>query len=221
MIVYYRLCDRKLSASAPSAFSADPYEIARVCLKSFVKAFETAKPRMVFICDYCPIKYDQMIADIVPFEKEIHHTSIGINETCLMQYDMFEQEDEKDVLFQEYDYLWLPDTGEEIVKGLEHMSYVTPYDHPDKYELKETSKTYPINGRYWKKTISTTATFATTKKIFTADKEILYKHGYIDHERWLELGDVLYSPIPSIATHLVADYLAPHVDWKGIWQSYQ
>jgi len=41
---------------------------------------------------------------------------------------------------------------------------------------------------------------------------------------WRDLefaGYRLYVPIPSFATHLVKDYLAPGVDWEEIWQSYQ
>ena len=83
--------------------------------------------------DYCGKEYDDMINELVPFDMEIIHTTSGINETCIYQYELFEKSKEDKVLFQENDYLYLPDTGGEIVSAVEEFDFVTPYDHPDKY----------------------------------------------------------------------------------------
>lgn len=220
MIVYYRLSDKKLSASKPAPFTQDIFTIAKVCLRSFVSAFKDVSPKMVFICDYCPPKYDKMIRDIVPFEFEIHHTSLGINKTCLMQYEMYDKSDEPCVLFQEYDYLWLPDTGTSLEEGVVYFDYVTPYDHPDKYGIEGIVTAESITNRLWKETQSTTATFGTSKEIFTGEREVFNKYGYIDHSRWLEVTGKLCSPVPSLATHMCAEFMAPHIDWKAVWNSY-
>lgn len=217
MIVYYRMCSLKSSNSKPSPiYQDDPFMLHRVCLESFVAAFSGIAPKMVFICDYCDTSYTKMIEDVVPFEIDIQHTALGINGTCLLQYKLFQDSNEDIVLFQEYDYFWKPNTGSEIIKALEELDFITPYDHPDKYATETSPAVKVVNNRHWKNTISTTATFATVRPVFEKHQETLEKHGYIDHARWVEIaqdGGKLWSPIPGIATHMVAEYISPHVDW--------
>jgi len=46
--------------------------------------------------------------------------------------------------------------------------------------------------------------------------DILTRHGYLDHQMWVDLPETLWTPIPTIATHMVEDYMAPNVDWKTL-----
>lgn len=213
------MCAVKSPLSKPSpVYSNDLLSLHRLCLISFIEAFKNLTPKLVFILDYCPQEYSDLIEELVPFEYEIHRTASGINETCLYQYRLFEKSDEDVVLFQEYDYLWLPDTGKELMSAVEELDFATPYDHPDKYEIEKEPYVKVVGKRHWKKTQSTTATFATTRDKFMEFKDIFYKHGYLDHERWLEVGrneGELYSPIPGLATHMVEGFLSPHIDWKA------
>jgi hypothetical protein len=225
-MVYYRMAGIKSPLSnSPPIIKSNLLRLQRVCLKSFVESFRNSDIRMVFILDHCDESYVRMIEEEVPFEYEICNTAIGINNTCLLQYKLFEERGEEKALFQEGDYLWLPNTGKEIMQAVDEFDFVTPYDHPDKYETEINPAVKILNQRHWKQTISTTATFATTLGKFTVYRDIFYKHGYgfIDHERWVEIqkeGGLLYSPIPAIATHMAEDWLSPHVDWQSIWQKY-
>jgi len=218
MIVYMRMCDIKSSISEPSPiFKDDQFKLNEFCLKSFVDAFKEVNPKVIFICDHCGEDYDKMIKKIVPFPHDIKHTSLGIDGTCRLQYEMYEATDEDAVLFQEADYLYLPDAGKEIVEAVEKLDFVTPYDHPDKYETETTPTVQVVGNRHWKQTISTTSTFATKREHFNAYRDIFYKHGYIDHARWVEInekGGLLWSALPAIATHMVGKYLSPNVDWQ-------
>jgi hypothetical protein len=172
--------------------------------------FKKVNPYMVFINDHCDGRYNEMIDRIVPFDKKIMNTNIGINETCLLQYDLFlEQKEHDEVLFQECDYFWI-DKGEHLLEAVKSLPFVSPYDHPDKYDHEKSIIKY-ISGRHWKSTSSTTATFATKRHPFELNKDIFYKHGYLDKARWEEIGDGLYTPIPTLATHMVASQLSPGI----------
>ena len=223
MIVYYRLAGHKSSLSKPSPILKDNLlALHTLCMQSFVKALEEVKPKMVFLLDYCNEDYDRMIESLVPFEKEVRHTAFGINETCLLQYTLYERSNEDKVLFQEGDYLFVPKTGKEIEQALDTLPFLSPYDHPDKYETEKEPYVKVVNGRHWKQTISTTATFATRREHFLKYKDSFYKWGYLDHKRWVEIADnggTLFTPLPSIATHMVEDFMAPHINWGALLQT--
>lgn len=217
MIVYYRLCDRKSPLSKPSPILNDNLlKLTEICLRSFVDVYKKINPEMVFIADYCPLSYDRMIKEVVPFKYKIIHTQKGINETCLMQYRLFEASGHDVVLFQEYDYLWVKPLTERMIGEL---GFVSPYDHPDKYPHINTS--VALADKHFFITVeSTTATFATDKKAFSQHKDLFYRYGYIDKERWQKLSAPLFSPIPSFATHMVDEFMAPVIDWKAVWSKY-
>lgn len=220
--VYYRLCDIPSTNPSP-VFQEDKFRLNELCLRSFVKAFKSVQPKVVFLCDHCnPGRYTEMVERICPFEKELHFTTIGINESCLLQYKLYEESHEDAVLFQECDYLFVPEAGQIIEAAVHDLGYLSPYDHPDKYDLGEHSLLKLAGNKHWKTTISTTSTFATTREYFLKNKDLFLKHGYIDHQRWVEInerGDKLWTPIPSLATHMVESCIAPVIDWKKQYET--
>src|SRR5574337_653787 len=89
MRVFYRLCDIKSPMSAkPPILQDDQFKLNEMCLKSFVLAFGDIKPKVTFICDFCPQEKYQPLLDTIPFEHDVIWTNIGINDTCLMQYEL-------------------------------------------------------------------------------------------------------------------------------------
>ena len=213
MIVYYRMCDIPSTNPSP-IFQENKFKLNELCLRSFVKAFKDIKPKVVFLNDFCDGRYNEMEDRIVPFDKDIIKTEIGINATCLKQYDLFlEQNEHDEVLFLECDYFWV-DSGKYLLDALKTLQFVSPYDHPDKYELNELSRICYVGGRHWKSTSSTTSTFATRRPNFELLKDLFYKHGYIDKARWEEIGSRLYTPIPTLATHMVKSQLAPGITYE-------
>lgn len=229
MIIFYRMCGIP-STSEPPIYSDNKLKLNEVCLRSFVDAYREIKPKMVFINDYCDLPHIEMIKKYCPFEMEMVNTQIGINESCLLQYKMYEKEKDDVVLFQECDYIHRKPLTESMIQSL---LLVSPYDHPDKYNnyVNGFYKSFLQleGGSHFRSIPSTTSTFACTKKVFNSIKEILYKYGYIDKERWEEilrtkfhdLKYTLWSPIPSFATHMLIDWMAPNIDWESIWKKYE
>jgi hypothetical protein len=115
------------------------------------------------------------------------------------------------------------------------VNYVTAYDHPDKYiNPQNGGNPYVQNnseftnvflGKYshYKRTNSTTMTFACKIKTLKDHFDIYHKYchtGYPhDFEMFIELyknkNICLVSSIPAYSTHCETAVLAPLIDWKN------
>jgi hypothetical protein len=133
--------------------------------------------------------------------------------------------DNEIVYFLEDDYLHVADARKVLLEGLGLASYVTLYDHPDKYRpgRGEMSEIMLTKSSHWKFTKSTTATFATTVETLRADAPAWRwfadgRLGAWDHEAftalWLQNRRRIVSCIPGRATHTEAEHLSPLVDWR-------
>lgn len=215
MIVYYRLC--AIASSNPSPiYHHDKDKLNIICLRSFVKAFLDIKPKVIFLCDHCPHIYNRLIDNIVPFDKDIIHTDIGIDASAVKQFIMASTEDD-DILFQECDYIYEYDIGKKLQEAVKELGMVSPYDHPAHYQEQESFKIKIVNDTHWRSTLNNTMTFAIRNDIFKDHSDIFLKYGYLDRDNWDEMrekGHLLWVPIPSFATHMAKEFIAPSVDWR-------
>jgi len=224
MKVYYRITSIPSTNPSP-IYADDKAKLNELCLKSFVEAFREVNPDVTFLCDFCPQEYKKMIGDIVPFKHETIFTTIGINETCLMQYELAKNQDD-DILFQECDYIYTPNAGKHLVDGLQELCMVSPYDHFNFYldhtlhSIHQTIKL--VEDYHWRTTERNTMTFAIKNKVFKKNYDIFKYYGYLDADVWYDMltkGQPLWTPIPSLATHMAKDWLAPSIQWKDIWET--
>lgn len=136
-----------------------------------------------------------------------------------------------DILYTlENDYLHLNDWTLKIdslyKKYGNVLSYVTLYDHNDKYFYPQysnlTSQILVTDDHHWRVVSSTTATYMVKAKIYFDDLDIWLK-GQEDHPTFLYLQQhknrCVVSPVPGISTHCMTRYLSPTVDWKSISDS--
>lgn len=226
MIVYYRLCGIPSTNPSP-VFQEDKLRLNKLCLKSFVKAFEKVRPEIVFIADYCGQEYEEMVSLIVPKDWIWSYipTNLGINDTCLLQYEMASKTDHDVILLQECDYLYRENTGESLMGAIKEFGLVSPYDHPDfysRYDIHPKDVELKLfNNEHFRISRRNTMTFGMTKEVFERQKERLNKYGYLDNEVWIEMaahGNYLHTPIPAYATHMTKDFMSPGVDWRSIWE---
>lgn len=144
--------------------------------------------------------------------------------------------DNEIVYFVEDDYLHLPNSRQVLLEGMERVTYVSLYDHLDKYMLPayggnpyigndaaEETKVFLTNSTHWKLTNSTTMTFASTVKVLKEDEEVWRKHSTgicpRDFDAFIELrekGRTLATPIPGYSTHCDLQYPTPLVDWSTV-----
>lgn len=227
MLIIYRLCDIKSPLSAkPPVFADNYFKLNELCLKSFCLAFGDIKPKVIFICDNCPEEEYRELLKIVPFEHEIMFTNLGINDSCLLQYELAKARDEDVILFQECDYLYRPLCGKLLEDAIKKYQLVSPYDHRNFYIDRsihsQDCKIDLLDEQHFRTTERNTMTFGMTREAFEANFEILKKWGYLDNEVWHEMranGYPLWVPVPSLATHMVKDFMSPGLDWNKLIQT--
>lgn len=133
----------------------------------------------------------------------------------------------------ENDYIHASDWVEkidEVVRSGVKWEYLTMYDHLDKYPglctsqdagryTKLKSQIYCTGSHHWRTTPSTCATYMLPVRVFLADRKVL-KLGIYDFKLFKILGSLrrrtLISPIPSLSTHSMTEYLAPTIDWESV-----
>lgn len=142
-----------------------------------------------------------------------------------------DQINDKDYIYiLENDYLhepnWINVLNELIESGI-HFDYLSLYDHPDKYSNSKSfhsmhrgiqSEIFVTRKRHWRTAPSTCGSFIAKRKTLKEDFESL-KSGQMDHLLFSHLVGkkkrILLTPMPSLSTHCMVNYLAPTVDWAS------
>ncbi len=143
------------------------------------------------------------------------------------------------VVLSEDDYLYLPAALRELVTAAEAIpeaSYFTLYDHRDRYTRTDDAdggraRVYLAGGHHWRTVESTCMSFGARVRALRRDARIhaWASRGVIPEDRamwrriqgygWrglLRARHRLVSPIPTLATHMETEYLAPGVDWRAV-----
>jgi hypothetical protein len=239
----------------------DKFKLVEACLSSFRRALGSLRVKMWVLLDGCPPMYEDLFR--AHFRNEeievIHLDQVGNEATFGMQVDILSgQTDANFVYFAEDDYFYLPGAIVKLVefaRKTEGVDFITPYDHPDRYE-DSTWRQRPLvrsfGGRHWRTTSSTCLTFLATRSALVKNRSLFkkFRRGDDDCAIWqalTERGSLfdfrvhaatfqrfkiwlktwlygyrrimfrrtyrLWSPLPSVATHLALPYLAPAVDW--------
>ena len=163
-------------------------------------------------------------------EKDVHIISAGGEaKSFIMTLDYILSQnfdDDTIIYFLEDDYVHRPEWDIILQEGFTlPVSYVTLYDHRDKYAEMYAdlmSKILITNHSHWKPVPSTTQTFAVKFKTLKEDKEIHQKYSTNtepsqDHTKFLELnqrGKHLISCLPGYSTHSVKEWISPCINWS-------
>jgi len=151
---------------------------------------------------------------------------IGNKPSFLKQLEMvLDGPDDEFVYFAEDDYLYRPKAVAKMLEFHEIMgSFITLYDHPDRYfrgdDRRFRDRIDVVAGCHWRTSESTTMTFGTQRWKLESVVHIMQEHACEGRKMWypiLDSKNSLWSPIPSLATHVQDGVLAPCVDWDKIW----
>ena len=225
MKIFYRLTN--IPSSNPSPIYWENKEKLNIlCLNSFVDAYKDVSPNVTFLCDYCPKRYKSIINGLVPFEKEIIFTELGINGTAYKQFKMAESVEDEEIIFHECDYVSRPNIGVLIRDAIKELELVSPYDHLNFYRDRSIHSEQVIlklvGDIHWRSTERNTLTFGIKTSVFKDHSDIFKKWGYLDDGNWKEMreaGHMLFVPIPSFSSHMCSDWMAPSVDWSKYYES--
>ena len=145
-------------------------------------------------------------------------------------------EEDYPVYFIENDYIHKLGSDKIMEEGFSlGASFVSLYDHPDKYLDPsrggnpycegggEDTRVYLTDSCHWKITNSTTMTFAalpsTLKRVESTLRKWTSETHPNDFQMFLSLrdqGELLVTPIPGYATHGETAWLSPLTDWSKI-----
>lgn len=210
MKVIYRVSPFSQDNASP-IYPLDKDKLVKLSYDSFKTA---GKYDTIFLLDRC--SYDFFDGNVIHF--------VGTNkQTSLIKAYEIAYDINDDILFVEDDYLWLPDTLEKIEQALQEFKLVSPYDHPDHYVHPEFAPKHELrlyNGQVWRSGVSNTHTFAVNKDYFMEHFNTFMRYGVNDHAMFKTLPDNIWQPVPSFATHLVSQYMAPNIDWKSVWTNF-
>jgi hypothetical protein len=231
MKIIYRISDAGYKKIKP------PYINNENCLKNALQVFPWTEYDWSIIADNISEETNDMIQKYIP-RSYINYVSIGHGAgTFNLALDEALQEPDGQVIyFLENDYLHKLNSDKIILEGLElGASFVSLYDHPDKYLPPsqggnpyceggaEDTRVYLTKSTHWKITNSTTMTFASTIRTLIRTENILrnYTQGTYpeDFKMFLDLreqGELLISSIPGYSTHGETAWLTPLTDWSQI-----
>lgn len=128
------------------------------------------------------------------------------------------------IYFLENDYLHLYGWVDKVIdlfSTFSGLSYVSLYDHNDKYFLPMygdlVSQIVTTKTHHWRTTPSTCGSFIIPKQILDEDYDILSTM-IGDHNKFLWLnenrGRGVITPIPGLSTHCMVGLMSPTINWK-------
>ncbi len=229
MKIIYRISDSGYNKIKPDYINNEN------CLANAVKVFKDAD--WSIIADNVSKETNDMIQKYKSRD-HINYVSIGHGAGTfnLALDEALEYKDDEIIYFIENDYLHKPESFKIIEEGFSlGASFVSLYDHPDKYITPEAggnpyckggaedTRVYLTKSCHWKITNSTTMTFAskvsTLKKVEKTLRDYTTGTYPQDFKMFLDLrnkGELLITPIPGYSTHGETAWLTPLCNWKNI-----
>lgn len=231
LVIVYRISDAGYPKEKPVYINNEN------CLRNAIAEFPLGQCQWHVIADNVSEDTLQMIYKYVP-KSYVECVSVGHGAgTFRLAYEYALKYNDNDcIYFLENDYLHRPGSLGILKEGLAcgKGSYVTLYDHPDKYGYDTDNpliytggeKTYVFltESCHWKYTNSTTMTFAAYVDVLRKDKDIFWKWTKTRHpydfqlfiELYLKRKRRLLSAIPGYSTHGETKYLTPLTSWNKI-----
>jgi hypothetical protein len=221
-----------------------PYYSKRLAFQSFLLSWRRLPEtdRRLIIVVSSPRVPPSLESLIEAHADEVRHVIAGGNsQSYRAAFAMSEEVDRDSLVYHaEDDYLYHADAFPELVATADrfpHVDYFTLYDHRDRYTRSDDAhwghrSVIALGGtRHWRGCESTCMTYAARARTLVHDAYLhqLCSVRPLPHDRFLwraaqGIGPFwwkfpkrrLMSPMPSLATHLDPDYLAPVVDWTAI-----
>jgi len=232
--IFYRSTGGESSEDRPSYYSKS------LCLESIIAAARDLDPApsITFVNDG-PVP-EERVAFMESVGRVVSLPGLGNSnsywETLKMALDV---PGDSVVYLAEDDYLYRPDALRKLagaIGELPDVDYFTLYDHLDRYTRSDDaaaglSRVFVAGGHHWRSVESTCMTFAGRAEALRHDAWI---HRYCtrrsapdDRKLWrMTQGSARYAwkfpkrtlvgPVPSLATHMVAPFLAPTIEWEEV-----
>lgn len=231
MKVYYRLSNQNAGGHKNKLKHATKEH----CLKNAVKVFDLEN--ITIIGDNLNQETKSIVKNLGLRLVEVSNGTGSKTFRDALDLAISENHDGEIIYLLEDDFLHKPEAKQLLQEGVSTFnSYVTCYDHPDKYLDKafggnpfiesggEVTRLVKTESSHWKITNSTVMSFATSRKRLEEDKELLYefsKNRITDSFNFFlklnrEKGIPCLSSVPGASTHVEQNWLTPFTDWTKI-----
>lgn len=236
MKVFYRISESSNSQHAKQRTWQVklPNATKRNCLLNTIQAFPDAD--IVVFVDSITEETWSWLQTLEKIQLvKINEGSDAKSMRVLLNHAALLENDDEVVLFQEDDYLYVPNVnvGKKIIDVLEYVDYATGYLHPDKFwpperggnpytpmeNVSEPTQVIKTIDQFWMITNSTTNTFATKVGTIKRDldiwmwgtEDLINTKDFAIFLKLRERDRSLAQPIPSLATHCLKGFEAPTI----------
>lgn len=219
-----------------------PYYSKLLAFQSFLLAWRRVESGRLIVAVNSPRLPAELAPLVEMYADDVRYIERPGNAECYKTVLSWSREldDDSIVYHGEDDYLYHPDAFAELgaaVERLPSVDYFTLYDHRDRYirsddmRLGRPEFVSVAGNRHWRVVESTCMTYAARVGALKRDLTFhrLLSPRNLPHDRllwrltqgiglfwWKFPKRTLVSPMPSLATHLDPDYLAPVVDWTAL-----
>ena len=182
----------------PVIYQDNKYNLSELSLLSFKKSLGRLKTKLFVLLDNCPIQYEQLFQKYFSNQdlEIVKLDGIGNIGTFNMQIDvLLDQNYSQTIYLAEDDYFYFPNQFKlmcDFFKYYKDVHFISPYDHPDYYQLnihKNYSEIRTFEKKHWRTGNSTCLTFLTTKEVLEKTEKIFrsYTKGNFDSSIWMSL----------------------------------
>ena len=230
--VYYRLSNFQAGMSKTKI----PNATKQHCLENCIKEFGVDS--ITVIGDTLNDETKQFVLDKGLKLVEVKNGTGSKTFLDALNLSLNENQDDDIIYLLEDDFLHKPNSLKLIKEGLSQypQSYITLYDHPDKYidavsggnkhieQKGEVTRLVKTNSVHWKLTNSTVMSFASTCGRLKLDLDLLNKYAqnritdsYGFFQELIQTKKIgVMSSIPGYSTHCESAWLSPLTDWNKI-----
>ncbi len=229
LVCLFRACNLEVSTNSIKNISRPDFFSKQRCFKSFYNSFGN-KENVDIIVVFDGKSEDELVCYIKKFNVKdiIYLNNIGNKESLIFCYNLAEKLNFDFVFFAEDDYLYLSNSYEIMMEGLESFGkqdqFITLYDHYNRYLPPNitgdvtTGHDYCLitKSTHWRSSDSTTGSVAMTKELFNKIKYRLLFHNIHDcafYREMLGKGYRVFNCIPGKSTHINKVYASPLINW--------
>lgn len=190
-------------------------ELLKTCFESFLHAFRNVDYDLTILLDKPDNYYRNLYEGHTVEEAYYSNFNEGNTKSFHRQLDLA-LEGERPFLLVEDDYYFVPHAGDILSKCT--LPFYTPYLHPDYFTLdihNEKKEVIDHNNTCWMSVSATTLTFGGQHDALVKEYDTMKKYGWADYPMWCDVTqrEKLYTPIPTLATHMETGMLSPFTVW--------
>jgi hypothetical protein len=192
LAVAYRIYPRV--SKIPALHADNKLALADLCLRSFRASLGNLRVKIFALLDNCPPEYESLFENYFDGGdlELIRLDGIGNQSSFQRQTELLLDQNFSDaVYFAEDDYFYRGPFAP-MLDFLPRADFISPYDHPDYYELPlhpRAQEIYAGENQHWRTAASTCMTFLTTKQMLERTEKIFatYADGNLDVSLWMSL----------------------------------